>query len=101
MTYINLGCGYRLHRLDSMNWELEQWREPAKDSGGRVAKDRAPKWRRYGRYYQSISAAIAAVYELALREDDGASVDLGQALERADGIKRELMGATVDLRKVE
>lgn len=52
----------------------------------------------YGRYYQSISAAIAAVYELALREDDGASVDLGQALERADGIKRELLDATADLK---
>ena len=101
MEYIHLGCGYRLHRLDPMNWELEQWREPAKDSGGRVAKDRSPKWYRCGRYYQSLSAALRAVYELALREDDGASVDLEQALDRADGIKRELMDATVDLRKVE
>ena len=25
MNYIHLGCGYRLHRLDSMNWELEHW----------------------------------------------------------------------------
>lgn len=47
MNYIHLGCGYRLHRLDSMNWELEQ------------------------------------------------------ALDRADEIKRELLDATVDLRKVE
>lgn len=52
MNYIHLGCGYRLHRLDSMNWELE-------------------------------------------------SVDLEQALDRADGIKRELLEATADLRKVE
>lgn len=27
MNYINLGYGYRLHRRDSRNWELQQFRE--------------------------------------------------------------------------
>ena len=64
-------------------------------------KSTEPKWHNCGRYYQSLSAALAAVYELSLREDDGCSADLKQALDRADEIKRELMEATVDLRKVE
>lgn len=98
MNYIHLGCGYRLHRRDHMNWELQEWRKPV---DCHLTKSTEPRWRNCGKYYQSISAAISAVYELALREDDGASVDLGQALDRADGIKRELMDATADLRKVE
>lgn len=100
MNYIHLGCGYRLHRLDSMNWELEHW-HASNGSNNPALNTGKEKWHRCGRYYQSLSAALAAVYELALREDDGASVDLEQALDRADGIKRELLDATADLRKVE
>lgn len=100
MNYIHLGCGYRLHRLDSMNWELEHW-HASNGSNNPALNTGEEKWHRCGRYYQSLGAALAAVYELTLRDDDGASVDLEQALDRADGIKRELMDATVDLRKVE
>lgn len=98
MEYIHLGCGYRLHRRNEMNWELQEWREPA---DCHLTKSREPRWMDCGRYYQSLSAALRAVYELALREDDGCIADLEQALDRADEIKRELLDATVDLRKVE
>ncbi len=27
MKDIELGCGYRLHRRDRLNWELQEWRE--------------------------------------------------------------------------
>ena len=100
MNYIHLGFGYRLHRLDSMNWELEHW-HASNGSNNPALNTGKEKWHRCGRYYQSLSAALAAVYELTLREDDGASVDLEQALDRADGIKRELLEAAADLRKVE
>lgn len=98
MEYIHLGCGYRLHRRDSMNWELQEWRKPADCN---LTRSTDPKWHNCGKYYQSLSAALRAVYELSLREDDGGIADLEQALDRADGIKRELLDATVDLRKVE
>lgn len=97
MNCIHLGCWYRLH---SMNWELEHW-HASNGSNNPALNTGKEKWHRCGRYYQSLSAALAAVYELTLREDDGASVDLEQALDRADGIKRELLEATADLRKVE
>lgn len=98
MDYIHLGCGYRLHRRDSMNWELQEWRKPADCN---LTKSTEPKWRNCGRYYQSLSAALRAVYEMALRDDDGEIADLEHALDKAEEIKRELMGATADLRKVE
>lgn len=99
MNYIHLGCGYRLHRLNSMNWELEHWHAP--NPNNPKNKSTEPKWNKCDRYYQSISAALRAVYELSLREDDGEIADLEQALDRAEGIKRELLEATADLRKVE
>ena len=99
MNYIHLGCGYRLRRMDSMNWELQRWY--GADPNNNKTKSTEPKWHNCGRYYQSLSAALAAVYELTLREDDGYIADLEQALDRADEIKRELLDATVDLRKVE
>ena len=98
MNYIHLGCGYRLHRLDSMNWELEHW-HASNRSNNPSLNTGEEKWHRCGRYYQSLSAALAAVYELSLREDDGCIADLKQALDRADEIKRELLDATVDLKE--
>ena len=100
MNYIHLGCGYRLHRLDSMNWELEHW-HASNRSNNPSLNTGEEKWHRCGRYYQSLSAALAAVYELTLREDDGCIADLKQALDRADEIKRELLDATADLREME
>lgn len=99
MEYIHLGCGYRLARRDHMNLELEHWH--GADPKHHKTKSAEPRWNKCGRYYQSLSAALRAVYELALREDDGCSADLEQALDRADDIKRELLEATADLRKVE
>lgn len=99
MNYIHLDCGYRLHRLDSMNWELEHW-HASNRSNNPSLNTGEEKWHRCGRYYQSLSAALAAVYELTLREDDGCIADLKQALDRADEIKRELLDATVDLKEV-
>lgn len=98
MNYIHLGCGYRLHRLDSMNWELEHWHASNRSNNPSLNTGKE-KWHRCGRYYQSLSAALAAVYELTLREDDGCIADLKQALDRADEIKRELLDATVDLKE--
>lgn len=90
MKYIEIGFGYRLHRLDAANWELEQWREPAPDSGGRVARERKAKWRRCGRYYQQLAPALSAVYELVLRDpsEDGAA--LAEAVGRAERVAAEL-----------
>ena len=43
MEYIELGYGYRLHRRDSANWELQEFRKPsnkgfAKEHGGQKPK---------------------------------------------------------------
>lgn len=29
MEYIDFGYGYRLHRRDSANWELQEFRKPS------------------------------------------------------------------------
>lgn len=38
MTEINLGYGYKLKRLDSMNWELWHYHETKKDNGRKGCK---------------------------------------------------------------
>lgn len=89
MREIELGLGYRLVRRDSMNWELQLWREPAPDCGGRVAKSREPKWRGLGKYYQTLDSALRTVYELSLRDGDGRA-DLHAAMVEAERIAATL-----------
>lgn len=101
MKIINLGYGYRLYRRDSRNWELQQWREPSPDSGGRKSADKVAKWFNCGKFYQSLRAALLAVYELVLREDDGEAVDLEEALRRAEEIEKSLKAVSVDLLKLQ
>lgn len=100
MKIINLGYGYRLYRRDSRNWELQQWREPSPDSGGRKSADKVAKWFNCGKFYQSLRAALLAVYELVLREDDGEAADLMDALARAEEIEKSLKAVSVDLLKL-
>lgn len=96
MKIINLGYGYRLYRRDSRNWELQQWREPSPDSGGRKSTDKVAKWFNCGKFYQSLRAALLAVYELELRKGDDA-VDLEEALARAEEIEKSLKAVSVNL----
>lgn len=67
MNYINLGYGYRLHRRDSRNWELQRFRE-IKQSNNPKARSGVSEWFNCGKFYQSLRAALLAVYELVLRE---------------------------------
>lgn len=97
MEIINLGYGYRLCRRDSRNWELQQWREPSPDSGGRKSADKVAKWFNCGKFYQSLRAALLAVYELVVRGDDGEAVDLEEALRRAEEINKNLKAVSANL----
>lgn len=101
MKIIDLGYGYRLYRRDSRNWELQQWREPSPDSGSRKSADKTAKWFNCGKFYQTLRAALLAVYELVLREDDGEAVDLVDALARAKEIEKSLKAVSVDLLKLQ
>lgn len=98
MKTIELGYNYRLKRLDSMNWELEHFHLPV--FHGKPTSDK-PKWVRTGHFYQSLRAALLAVYELVLREDDGEAVDLEEALKRAEEIEKSLKAVSVDLLKLQ
>lgn len=100
MNYINLGYGYRLHRRDSRNWELQQFRE-IKQSNNPKARSGVSEWFNCGKFYQSLRAALLAVYELVLREDDGEAVDLMDALARAEEIEKSLKAVSVDLLKLQ
>lgn len=100
MNYINLGYGYRLHRRDSRNWELQEFRK-IKPNNNPKAEVGASKWRDCGKFYQSLRAALLAVYELVLREDDGEAVDLEEALRRAEEIEKSLNAVSVDLLKLQ
>lgn len=101
MKIINLGHGYRIYRRNDLNWELQEWREPSPDRGVRKSADKSAKWFNCGRYYQRLSAALLAVYELVLREDDGEAVDLVDALARAKEIEKSLKAVSVDLLKLQ
>ena len=55
------------------------------------------KWFNCGKFYQSLRAALLAVYELVLREDDGEAVDLMDALARAEEVEKSLKAVSVNL----
>lgn len=97
MKTINLGYGYRLRRLDSMNWELEHFHLPIRY--GKPTSDK-PKWIGLGKFYQQLDAAISAVYELVLREDGEDAADLAEALERAERIAANLKAVSVNLLEI-
>lgn len=95
MQDIDVGGGYRLHRCDQMNWELMHWHEcngsnnPKRNSG-------KAKWNKCGRFYQTLGGALAAVFELRMRDGDEAT-DLRGAMERAEEIRAELLGVRTRL----
>ena len=96
MNYINIGYGYRLHRRNSRNLELQRFRE-IKQSDNPKARSGVSEWFNCGKFYQSLNAAPLAVYELVLREDDGEAVDLMDALARAEEIEKSLKAVSVNL----
>lgn len=91
MKYIELGYGYRLRRLDSANWELDQWKAP--NPNHHLTKSTEPKWVPLGKYYQRLSHALAAVYEMVLRDPGEDGTGLQEALDRAEGIASTLLRA--------
>lgn len=101
MEYIDLGYGYRLHRRDSANWELQELRKPSNKGFAKNMKDRSPKWCDCGKFFQSLSAALLAVYELLLRNGDEGAVQIRDALCQAEKIERDLKGVTLDFRKLQ
>ena len=100
MQYIDFGYGYRLHRRDSRNWELQEFRK-IKPNNNPKARSGVSEWFNCGKFYQSLRAALLAVYELVLREDDGEAVDLMDALARAEEIEKSLKAVSVDLLKLQ
>ena len=88
MRDIELGGGYRIHRLDAMNWELQHWH--GADPNNNKTKSTAPKWHRLGKYYQNLGVALAAVFELRMRDGDECG-DLRDAMGRVEEIREELL----------
>lgn len=89
-TVINFGT-YRLATYDRLNWELEEFREPAEDKGARVAKNRKAKWYQAGHYFQSIGAGVSWLLEHELLEDGG-EYDLAGAIKQFGNIACTLRG---------
>lgn len=71
---INLGCGYRMRRLDARNWTLDQLRAP--DPNHRFTKDTTPKWHRIESYFQSLDQGLRWCYEHELLKDSDDEVSL-------------------------
>ena len=82
MEYIELGYGYRLHRRDSANWGLQEFRKPSNKGFAKNMEDRSPKWCDCGKFYQSLSTALLAVYGLVLRKDEEGAFQIMRALVR-------------------
>ena len=95
MDYIEFGYGYRLHRRDSQNWELQEFRKPSNKGFAKNMEDKSPKWCDCGKFYQSLSQALLAVYGLVLRKDEEGAFQIMQALDRAEKIERDLSRTNV------
>lgn len=85
MTSIELGHGYRIVRLDDLNWKMQRLR--------------SSKWRDEGTYFQTLDRAVAYVYEHVLREGDGRDVELGDALKEARELRDSLLTVGQSLRE--
>lgn len=95
MQNIDVGGGYRLHRCDPMNWELMHWHECNGSNNPKFNSGKA-KWNKCGRFYQTLGGALAAVFELRMRDGDGCG-DLADAMERAEEIRAELLSVRTRL----
>lgn len=80
---ITLDETHRLETRDRMNMELMELRE---------RRDGTPAWVGMGRYYQSLSHALKAVYDMRVIASDFEG-DLKAAIAEARAIERELLGA--------
>lgn len=80
---ITLDETHRLETRDRMNMELMELRE---------RRDGTPAWVGMGRYYQSLSGALKAVYDMRVIASDFEG-DLKAAMAEARAIERELLGA--------
>lgn len=101
MQYIDFGYGYRLHRRDSANWELQEFRKPSNKGFAKNMEEKSPKWCDCGKFFQSLSAALTVVYGLVLRKDEEGAFQIMQALDRAEKIERDLKAVAVDLTKLQ
>lgn len=57
MQYIDFGYGYRLHRRDSANWELQEFRKPSNKGFAKNMEDKSPKWCDCGKFFQTIRSS--------------------------------------------
>ena len=80
---IRLDETHRLETRDRMNMELAELRK---------RRDGTPAWVGMGRYYQSLSHALKAVYDMRVIASDFEG-DLKAAIAEARAIERELLGA--------
>lgn len=80
---VQLDSAHRLETRDRMNMELMELRE---------RRDGTPAWVGMGRYYQSLSGALKAVYDMRVIASDFEG-DLKAAIAEARAIERELLGA--------
>lgn len=78
---------------------MQQFRE-IKQSNNPKARSGVSEWFNCGKFYQSLRAALLAVYEMELRKGDDA-VDLEEALRRAEEIEKSLKAVSVDLLKLQ
>ena len=80
---VQLDSTHRLETRDRMNMELMELRE---------RRDGTPAWVGMGSYYQSLSHALKAVYDMRVIASDFEG-DLKAAIAEARAIERELLGA--------
>lgn len=91
MQDVELGGGYRLHRRDKLNWELQHW-HASSGSNNQKLNSGVCRWHGLGKYYQTLGGALAAVFELRMRDGEECG-DLRDAMERAEAIRAELLAA--------
>lgn len=88
---IDLGCGYRLKRLDARNWKTQHWHVSER---GSAKAGEAPAWYDTGNYFQHLDAALLWAYEHALlNEGEGAEMGLADAIAEAKSIRDSIVAA--------
>ena len=88
---IDLGCGYRLRRLDARNWKMQHWHVSQRD-GAKVTDE--PAWYDTGNYFQRLDAALLWAYEHALLgEGESAEMGLADAIAEAGRIRDSIVAA--------
>lgn len=92
---IQISDKWRLHKIDPLNFELEEYRRPIANNMN-VGKELIEEWRGTGHYFQSIPSALVWLLDHRCINDQGECANLREAIEAMKTIADDLKNVRLE-----